>query len=454
MQDEYGLEHKGCDAISLLDAICNSRAVIVRNDEGALNTEATFAAQAKCAKITETFRRWLWAEPGRRDNLVAEYNRRFNSFRAPSYDGTHIRLPGLSAKFTPHPYQRDAVARIIAEPTVLLDHVVGSGKTGSMMLSAMTMRRMGLVRQPWVVVPNHILDQVAREAKQWYPAANILVGAAATDPEGRRRLIAQSATADWDMVIVAQSAFALIPVSDEVRKEYHRNQITTLRDALERSKIRPTKKAIERAIKSAAEKLERLTNQEAKDTGLNFEASGCDYLYVDEAHLFKNKQRVCQIPELSYPKPAKRAEDLSMKIDVLRERRRDEARSRGIAPERVVERVCTFATGTPIANALGEMWVMQQYLRPDLLKHMGVSHLGDWGAAFCDTVTTVEVNSTGTQLKPVTRVGKYTNLPDLIALSAAYTDVVTRDQVNKVVETPLPELKTGQRPGHLHHPRH
>ncbi|WP_145974680.1 DEAD/DEAH box helicase, partial [Mycobacteroides abscessus] len=79
---------------------------------------------------------------------------------------------------------RNAVARVLAEPTTLLDHVVGAGKSGSMIMSAMELRRLGLVRQPWIVVPNHILEQIGREAKQWYPAAKILLGTSATDPEG------------------------------------------------------------------------------------------------------------------------------------------------------------------------------------------------------------------------------------------------------------------------------
>jgi hypothetical protein len=57
------------------------------------------------------------------------------------------------------------------------------------------------------------------------------------------------------------------------------------------------------------------------------------------------------------------------------------------------------------------------------------------------TTTTIEVNSTGTKLRPVTRVGKFTNLPELLALSSVHTDVVTRDQV----PVQLPTLHTGQR---------
>ncbi|WP_233165286.1 DEAD/DEAH box helicase family protein, partial [Mycobacterium sp. AT1] len=441
MTETWGLPRKGSDAVSLLEAVCNSRSVVVTDDTGVLDVEATFAAQAKATKISEEFSRWVFADEARREPLVAEYNRRFNSLRAPRYDGSHLSLPGLSDRFVPHFYQRNAVARIISEPTTLLDHVVGSGKTGTMVMGAMELKRLGLVRQPWIVVPNSIIDQVGREAKQWYPAANVLLGSAATTAEGRRRLIAQSAASDWDIVIIPESAFTKIKVSDRIRADYIDDQLDTLRTQLEQADSDRSKKAIERSLKSTKERLERLTAQDAKDTGLNFENSGADYLFVDEAHYYKNLQRVCNIPELNCTNSSERAEDLALKLRVLRDRRREEAKAAGIPAHRVVERVATLATGTPIANSLGELWVMQTYLRPDLLEAAGVADLGDWGAAFTATHTTVEVNATGTKLRPVTRVGKFTNLPELLALSSVYSDVVTRDQV----PVELPTLIGGQR---------
>ena len=441
MTETWGLDRDKCDAISLLDAVCNSRSIVLHTDEGVLDVQATVAAQAKCEKITQEFQKWIFNDPDRTETLVAEYNLRFNSLRAPRYDGSKLRLPGLSDHFIPHFYQRNAVARILAEPATLLDHVVGAGKTGTMLMAAMELRRLGLVRQPWIVVPNHIVEQIGRESAQWYPAAKVLLGSAATTAEGRRRFIAQSAASEWDLVIVPQSAFTKIGVDDAVRADYIEEQLLELRAQLETAECDRTKKAIERGIKSAQERLERLTSQTRKDQGLHFENSGCDYVFVDEAHMYKNKQRVCNIEELSYADASQRSEDLALKLRVLRQRRRDEARAAGIPADSVVERVATFATGTPIANSLGELWVMQTYLRPDLLRAAGVEDLGDWGAAFTATVTTVEVNSTGTRLRPVTRVGKFTNLPELLALSSSFTDVVTRDEV----PVALPQLATGQR---------
>ena len=248
----------------------------------------------------------------------------------------------------------------------------------------------------------------------------MLLGSAATTAEGRRRFIAQSAASEWDLVIVPQSAFTAIGVDNAARVDYIEEQLAELRAQLQTAQSDRTKKRIELAVKSAHERLERLTDQARKDQGLSFENSGCDYLFIDEAHMYKNKARVCNIEELSCPNSSQSADDLTLKLRILRQRRRNEALAAGIPAGQVVERVATFATGTPIANSLGELWVMQTYLRPDLLEAAGVADLGDWGAAFTATHTSIEVNATGTKLRPVTRVAKYTNLPELPALPNAY----------------------------------
>lgn len=447
MTETWGTEHK--DAIALLDALCNSTPITVNRSAKdiaetggpTLDFAATFAAQAKADKITEAFQKWVFDDEHRREELVTEFNTRFNSFVAPKHRGDHLTLPGLSDKFEPHYYQRDAVARIVAEPTVLLDHVVGAGKTGSMLMGAMELKRLGLCSQPWIVVPNHITEQIGREAAQWYPAARILLGTPGTDPAGRRRFVAQSAAADWDMVIVPQSLFTAIGVSSEINADYVRHQIDALEAHQGQAETAKSKKQLEKQKKRLTARLTDLTNQDGKDTGLTFEQSGGDYLFIDEAHLYKNKGRLSNIEELSCPDAAQRAEDLAMKLEVLRRRRRDEGQAAGLHPDQIVERVATFATGTPVANSLGELWVMQNYLRPDLLAAAGVADINDWGATFTTTVSGVELNATGTNLRTVTRVGKFCNLPELLALSSIFTDIVTRDEV----PIELPPLAGGRR---------
>jgi len=130
-----------------------------------------------------------------------------------------------------------------------------------------------------------------------------------------------------------------------------------------------------------------------------------------------------------------------MKLHYLRGVRRAEAVEAGIPEANYVERVATFATGTPVANSLGELWVMTNYLRPDLLEAAGVAALDSWGATFTDTVESVELNSSGSKLVPKTRVGEFTNVGDLVAMTSVFTDVVMRDQV----QVTLPVLDDGQR---------
>ncbi len=452
MTETWGTGHR--DAIDLLDAALNSQTIVVNRPPRdvelrggpTIDRAATVAAQAKCGKIMERFGTWVWEDPVRSEELVTEFNTRFNSLRAPLYDGSQLSLPGLSSRFNPHYYQRNAVARIIAEPTVLLDHVVGAGKSGTMFMGAMELKRLGLVKQPWIVVPNHLIEQVTREAKWWYPTATILMGATGSDAEGRRRLAAQSATSDWDMVIVPQSVFERINVHPDIRVDYETRELAALSEQLSTAENPLTKKMIEAALKRQRTKLEKLQKAADKDTGVTFEQTGCDYLFVDEAHHYKNKTRMSQIRELACPSGSNKATDLDLKLMVLRQRRRDEAIAAGIPAADVVERVATFATGTPVANSLGELYVMQSYLRPDLLADSGTSDINDWGATFTATVNTVEANATGTGLHPVTRVGKFCNLQELLALSSAFTDVVTRTQVaSGRTGLVLPQLVGGRR---------
>ena len=163
MTEAWGMDRKGCDAVSLLDALCNSRSVTVSDDEGVLDVQATFAAQAKATKITEEFGRWVFADEARREVLVAEYNRRFNSLRAPSTTAPICSCPDcrITSPRTGISAMRSRASS--AEPSMLLDHVVGAGKSGSMIMGALRTAPLGVVRQPWIVCPNTIVEQLGRE---------------------------------------------------------------------------------------------------------------------------------------------------------------------------------------------------------------------------------------------------------------------------------------------------
>ena len=394
----------------------------------------TAAAQEKADAIQERFAEWVWADPDRARQLLAGYNRRFNTLVLRDYtaDGQRLSLPGLAATFDPRPHQRTAVARMLAEPAVGLFHQVGAGKTAEMVMGAMELRRLGLATKPGVVVPNHMLEQFSREWLQLYPRARLLAASSADlTGERRRAFVARIATGDWDGVVLTRTAFERIPMSTTAQQAYVQAELDALRTMLTtaRGGAGLTVKRLERMVMAGEERLkDRLDG--ARDEGITFEATGIDYLIVDEAHEYKNLRTVTNIPGAAID-GSKRASDLHLKLSWLRGHHG--------------ERVATFATATPIANSVTEAHVMTRFLRPDLLEAAGVAAFDAWAATFGRTVTELEIAPTGGgSYRQSTRFARFTNVPEMLHMWHVFADVKTAADLG----LPTPDLAARPSDGH------
>ena len=411
--------------IVVYDTVVNSNG----NDIAVVNPVETEAAAAKADGLQARFREWVWSDPGRAQRLARSYNDTFNAIVLRSYDaeGDRLSLPGLASDFTPHRHQLAAVARMIGEPAVGLFHAVGAGKTAEMVMGATELRRLGLVTKPAVVVPNHMLEQFTREWLQLYPAANVLT-AASEDlrAEARRSFIARAATGTWDAVILTQGAFASIPVSAKGQRDYLDREVQVLRDQLERARgadvSRMTLKQMESAVCRLEEKVKARVAHKT-DPGLVWEQLGVDYLIIDELHLYKNLTITSNIHDVARDGSI-RATDLDMKISLLR------------AQAGPGGHVLTGATATPIANTMAEAWVMQRYLRPDLLTDAGLTDFDSWAATFGKTVTKIEMRPAGDGFRAVDRFASFQNLPELLAMWHVPADVKTSADLG----LPVPDL--------------
>ena len=398
-----------------------------------LNQVETVAAQEKAEQLQERFSEWVWEDPARAQALVEEYNRRFNSIVLRDYSdaGDYLTLPGVAESFTPRPHQRAAVARMIAEPATGLFHEVGAGKTAEFVMGAMEMRRMGMVRKPVVVVPNHMLEQVGREWLQIYPRARIL--AASTKDlaaDKRRQFVARAAANDWDAVVMTQGAFAKIGLREETQQAYLRAQIDEVRRVLEDAtgEDAMSVKRIQRKLLSLENKLKSRLDTD-RDQGVSFEDTGIDYVVIDEMHMYKNLSTESNIRDAAIEGSA-RASDLHMKLEYLRSQGK--------------ERVVTGATATPIANSITEAYVMERYMRPDLLEAAGVESFDAWAATFGQTITQMEMDPTGTNFRMKTRFAKFTNVPEMLRIFSVFADVKTAEDL----QLPVPEItarEDGQR---------
>ena len=401
----------------------------------AASYKLVYRGQMECwqQQIEDAFKDWIWKDPTRRQMLVKEYNERFNSLRPREYDGSHILFHGMSPEITLRPHQKNAIAHILYGGNTLLAHVVGAGKTYEMVAAAMEKKRLGLCSKTLICVPNHLTEQLAGEALQLYPNANILV-ARKTDFEkaNRKRFCAKIVTGNYDIIVIGHSQFERIPLSQDRQVEYLQSQIHDVINQVAQLKEERaenfTVKQMERMRKQLEKKLDKLNDQSRKDDVVTFEQLGVDSLMVDEAHAFKNLAVLSKMRNVAgiSQTESQRASDLYMKCRYL-----DEITgSRGVV----------FATGTPISNSMAELFTMQRYLQRETLEQHRLSSFDAWASTFGETVTAVELAPEGTGYRTKTRFSKFYNLPELMSMFKQVADVQTADMLN----LPVPKLVGGK----------
>jgi N12 class adenine-specific DNA methylase len=402
-----------------------------------VNQEETLAAREKQKAIKERFKQWVFTDPERTERLVRLYNDNFNNLRPRLFDGSHLSFPGMNPAITLRPHQADAVWRIISGGNTLLAHAVGAGKTNVCAAAAMKMRQCGLARKPLICVPNHMLEQFAREFQQLYPNARLLVAAKEDFTKEKRKLLtAKIASGDWDAILVTHSSFEKIGMSKQFQEAFLREQIAEyellLKDgaAVKQDKARRNViKTLEKAKANREQKLTELMAEDKKDDGLTFDQLGIDYLMVDEQHMsFKNLETPTKMERVAgiQTDGSERAFDLFMKCRHLH----------GKHPGHGI----TFATGTPISNTMGELYTQQRYLDPEGLKSRGIEHFDGWAGAFGEVVDAMEISPDGKTLKPRSRFAKFVNLPELQMMFRSFADVQTAEMLN----LPRPALEGGK----------
>ena len=390
-----------------------------------VNQAETIAAREKQNRIKEAFLEWIFKDPERRADLEETYNRLFNQTRLPSYDGSYLKFPEMNPAIELKPHQKNAVHRIITSPSsTLLHHVVGAGKTFTVIASIMKMRQLGLCKKAMVTCPNHLVRQWAGEWRKLYPKAHILVATKENlEKDNRKKFVSKVALGDWDGIIIAQSSFAKIPISTErqikkLKEEIGGVEATIVKQWEENGMPRGAVKNLETIKKSKEKQLKKLMDASGKDDVLKFEDLGIDYLFVDEAHAYKNLFLFTKMNNVAGISTAasQRASDLKLKCEYLQELH-------------VSDRGVVFATGTPISNSMTEMYTMQTYLQPSVLKKLGMTFFDGWAADFGETITSMELSPSGQGYRARTRFAKFTNLPELLKLYRAFADVQTADMV-------------------------
>lgn len=440
--------------------------------------EATQACAVRMDEIKDEFRQWVkgkvQADPELSKRLEKIYNDKFNALVPMNVDEEFMpeQFEGANTKIHLYDYQRAGVLRCLTAPTMLA-HVVGAGKSFTMITAAMEMRRLGTARKPMLVVQNATVAQMASDAKLLYPNAKVLaLQEKDRNTEGRRAFYASIKYNDWDLIIIPQSTFERIPDSPERELQFIQEKIDEKKHVIEAaraagadskalSKLEKELEKIEqeygdkyldsdpanggnapkRKKKDAKREAASLDKAETRakemldravDDVQNFDDLGIDALLVDEAHEYKHLgfqtsiERGIKGVDPSY---SKKCAGLYNKTRAVFEKS---------GWKNVV-----FATGTPISNTAAEIWTFMKYLMPaDVMKQNDIYYFDDFVHNFGAITQMLEFATSG-KFKENTRFAAYMNRPELIRIWMQVAHIVNKNDLGTVADK-LPKKENGK----------
>ena len=390
---------KRLNAYELTELTLNQKRAEVRDkkidpdgkEKYVLNKKETILAREKQTKIENAFREWVLSDPERIRTIENIYNDRFNNITPRKYDGSYIKVPGMAQGMELYPHQKNAIARYAAGGCGLVAHEVGAGKTSFSAALGMYLKSIGAINKPMYVVPNTIIGQFGEEFMRFFPEANILVATEKDfEKDNRRRFLSKISAGNYDAVIISHSQFEKVPLSLERQEEMYDKKIDGLTNAIAAMKQdrggRLSVKKLESQRQSLEKNIEKLRASFKKDDFITFEDLGCDYLIVDEAHIFKNLSlfsKMQNVAGVNTDGGSQRAFDLECKSRYLQEIND----GGGVI----------LMTGTPISSAISEMFVWQYMLQYPRLKEMGIEYFDNWASVFGKITQVLEVKPSGAE---------------------------------------------------------
>jgi N12 class adenine-specific DNA methylase len=453
VKSQHGKQVLGTDIVH--DLLNNKDIKVTYTEDGKsyVDEQATLVAKNKAEMLQNEFQNWLASDSSRVEHLESIYNNTFNAVKLRNYNGEvlygtdqkEVTIPKLNKKFKMMKHQKDAIYRVVQGKNTLLAHVVGAGKTLEMVVSGMEGKRLGMWKKPMYVVPKPLLDQWEKEFKEAYPTAKILKisndgssniptvkppkkkgtsdkayqGIREANRLNRYKALNKIRYGEYDAILITHGTFQRLPVSPETEQAFIREQMEDLARSIREAHAEnepQSVKRLQKSLQALEKKLKDNVNEEIQDVGIPFEELGIDQIFVDEAHMFKNlmfsskMNNVAGLPR-NY---SQRAQDMFMKTKWLTETNN----GRGVV----------FATGTPIANSVAELYTMIRYLDLPRLKELGIDHFDSWASMFGKITSDMEMDATGAY-KEKTRFASFHNLPELSKIFKAFADVKTADDL-------------------------
>lgn len=365
---------------------------------------------------------WKYADKKRRDKLSEIYNLKFNNTVLRSYDGSHMKFPGLM-NFVMKQHQKDNVFRQLVRKGGIADHKVGAGKTLVLICTAMEMRRLGIAHKPMIIGLKSQIPQLFLEFKKAYPLSKVLFPTEKDfTKENRKQLLSSIATNNWDCIIISHDQFNLIQQPVSIQEEMIKELSFVVQQELAASTDKNDKKSLEKRLYKYEQKLALLADTKKDKDILDFSQLGIDMLMVDESQEYKNLEFTTMkknIRGLGNVNGSKKAFNL---LIACRHLQKINNGDKGIL----------FASGTPISNSMAEMYLLFKYLTPARMDQLGFNSFDQWAANFANDYSDLEYYMG--KFKEVHRFREFANLPELITMYREIADV--RNKHNLDIDEP------------------
>ena len=405
------------------------------NDIKVRDSEGIQLANAKIDEIRNGFSEWLEEQsPQFKERLTTMYNRKFNCFVRPKYDGSHQTFPDLNLKGlasrgirSVYPSQMDCVWMLKQNGGGICDHEVGTGKTLIMCIAAHEMKRLNLAHKPMIIGLKANVAEIAATYQAAYPNARILYASEKDFSTANRvRFFNNIKNNDYDCVIMSHDQFGKIPQSPELQQRILQAELDTVEENLEvlrqqgKNVSRAMLKGLEKRKHNLVAKLEKVehTIQSRTDDVVDFKQMGIDHIFVDESHQFKNltfNTRHDRVAGLGNSEGSQKALNMLFAIRTIQERTGKDLGA-------------TFLSGTTISNSLTELYLLFKYLRPKELERQDIRCFDAWAAIFAKKTTDFEFNVTNNVVQKE-RFRYFIKVPELAAFYNEITDYRTAEDV-------------------------
>lgn len=404
---KYSASEKNAETV-LLTAL-NQLTTVIKDKQG-VNIDATEDFKNRVEQIKADFKEFVSDTPQYRLQIEEDYNRLFNAYKKTDFTARFSTIEGMNKGISLRPHQISNAQKSIHFGSSLYAHDAGSGKTFTQVTSAMLQSR--IYQSPTLMaVPNHMPRQMMREALELFPEARILYldNAILKDHDNLMRKVN---SLDYDIFIVKHDSlnrYLTVPTRfAETQLNKQKHEMISMLDYFEGDR------RVQSDLESGINRINKSLQKIKSNAKLSIEELGVKAIVVDEAHNFKN----LGIPEptgnmLEQISGSDRADSLKLMIEYIHQLHKDG-----------MDKAVVFATGTPVSNSLLEIFNLQKYLQPSLIKKLGLHSIKNWSDTFLDISIQYEPDEAGQNMVAKSR---YTlkNIPELISILSNVMSVVT-----------------------------